>query len=51
MYYLGKVLLAGAALAAYEHGEVGGGYGDGSLQRPVQRRIVADDVLFVLKSL
>ena len=48
MYYAGDVFLAHAALAGDEHGEVGGGYGHGCLEGPVERRVVADYVVTVL---
>ena len=45
------VFLAYAALARHQHRQVRGGHRDGGLQGPVQRGVVADDVVSVLESL
>ena len=48
---LGDVLLADAALACDQDGQVRGGHGDGRLQGTVQPGIVADDVEFIFEAL
>ena len=48
---LGNILLSDSALPRDQHSQVRGRYGHGHLQRPVQGGVVADDVVFVLKSL
>ena len=49
--YAGYVFLTDSALARDEYGEVGGSHRHGRLEGPVERRVVAYDVIPVLEPL
>ena len=49
--YLGNVFLACAAFAFDQHGEVGGRNCHGCFKRPVERRVVSNDVVAVFQYL
>ena len=51
MYDFGDVLFADATFPCYEDSQVGRSDCDGSFQSSVQRRVIPDDVVFVLQSL
>ena len=48
MYDSRYVFLSDSALSRYEHGDVCRSHRHSDFERPVERRIIADDVVFVL---
>ena len=48
---LRNIVLADTAFARYKHGKVGRSHCHGHFQCAVERRIIADNVVFILKFL
>ena len=49
--YPRDVLLSDTAFSRNEDSDIGRSYSNSNLQRPVERRIIADNIVFVFKTL